>query len=151
MHLSPIYRRATHAEYLASLDASRRQRGDAGLCVADPDSGADLFLSADGLSGYALEGGNLGSVFSSAKGRLSGMIRDAKSRARRAGEHALKIDCFEPLAVVYERHGFERCSTLAFDWAYAPAGWTKRHGEPDVVFMSLPIVQIVPVAGQIAA
>lgn len=146
-----IYRRVTLSEFQAAMTrAVRHKRGAQALCVSAPERDADLFLSGDGLSGYALKGDYLGSVFSGTSGRLSGMIRDARSRAKRNGEWALRLDCFEPLAAIYERHGFTRTSSVAFDWAYAPVGWVEGYGTPDVVFMAVPLSE-APMAAPVSA
>lgn len=139
LYLDTFYRRVCRDDFLDTLAAAKRERGDHGLCVSEPAEGAALYISGDGQSGYALNGGDLGSVFSLAKGRLAGIIEDAMRRADAAREPNLRIDCFEPLAAVYARHGFRRVSSLAFDWQYAPDGWEPRHGEPDVIFMSMPV------------
>lgn len=139
---SMVYRRVGRQEFLDTLAAAKRERGDQGLCVSAPEEGAALYLAADGQSGYALLGAYFGSVFSLAKGRLAGMIRDAKARAWRNGFSRINLDCFAPLAAVYARHGWVEDSRVAFDWAYAPEGWRARHGEPDVVFMSAPTVAV---------
>lgn len=137
-----MYRRVGRQEFLPALAAAKRERGDRGLCVSAPEEGADLYLSADGQSGYALSGRNFGSVFSLAKGRLAGMVRDAKARAWRNGFSRLNLDCFEPLATVYARHGWVETGRVAFDWRYAPEGWRDDMSEPDVVFMSMPTVSV---------
>lgn len=142
LHNGMIYRRAGRHEFLAALKSAKAARGDEGLCVSEPEVGAELYLSADGLSGYALHGDYFGAVFSQSKGRLAGMVRDARARAKRNGETTLRLDCFEPLAEVYQRHGFFRTGSIAFDWAYAPAGWSSRHGEPDVVLMAMPLSEV---------
>ena len=136
-----LFRKVSRPVFMAALEKAKRERGDQGLCVSAPEEGAALYLSADGLSGYALDAGAFGSVFSMAKGRLGLMVRDAKMRARREGASMLLIDCFEPLAAVYARHGFQEASRVKFDWQYAPEGWASRHGEPDVIFMALPVEQ----------
>lgn len=142
LHNGMIYRRAGRDEFLAALKSAKAARGDEGLCVSEPDEGAALYLSADRLSGYSLNGDYFGAVFSQAKGRLAGMVRDARARAKRNGEMTLRLDCFEPLAAVYQRHGFFRTGSIPFNWAYAAAGWSSRHGEPDVVMMAMPLSEV---------
>lgn len=137
-----IYRRVSRGDYLAALKSAKVARGDEGLCVSEPEDGAALYLAVDGLSGYSLNGDYFGAVFSQSKGRLAGMVRDARARAKRNGEMALRLDCFEPLAAIYQRHGFFRTGSIAFDWDYAPAGWSSRHGEPDVVLMAMPLSEV---------
>ena len=137
-----FYRAASWNEFVDAIANAKAMRGDQGLCVSLPDDEADLFISMDGLSGYALTGNNLGSVFSSAKGRLAGMIQNARARARLDGQRVMRLDCFAPLAKVYARHGFLTTGSTDFDWQYAPKGWASKHGEPDVVFMSMPLSEV---------
>ena len=136
-----VYREVPREQFLAALKSAQLSRGDNGLCVSHPEESAKLFLSHDGLSGFALDGDYLGSVFShvAAPGRLESMVRLARRMAKEAGFVVLRLDCFAGLERVYARHGFYRMSSVSFDWQYAPEGWREDMGEPDVVFMAAPL------------
>ncbi len=91
-----------------------------------------LFVADDYQSGFAVkDDGDIVSVFSLAHGRLADMIELARQNG---GDH---LDCFEPLAPVYGRFGFQVTSKA--DWAdeYAPADWDyAANGRPSVTFLS---------------
>ena len=96
-----------------------------------------LFVMPDGKSGFALkEDGDLVSVFSTARGRISQMLTLAIQQG------AQKLDCFNTvLPDIYAAHGFEVVAKTKWDNEQAPPDWDKdtykafNNGEPDVVFM----------------
>lgn len=137
------FKKAAHEQFVAALAAAAWSQGNKGACVSEPRNGADvaLYLSDDGMTGFALDGDYLGSVFShaDAKGRLGAILSHAKWAAIWAGKRQLTLDCFAPLGGVYARHGFAETGRAAFDWQYAPDHWVPAYGEPDVVFMALPL------------
>jgi hypothetical protein len=135
-----IYRKVNRAMFLEALGSAKAGLGDKGLCVSEPAELADLYLAADGLSGFALHGCAFGAAFSMVKGRLAGRVRAAKAHALRAGFSQMHLDCFEPLAAIYARHGWVETGRDAFDWQYAPDGWASRHGEPALIYMALPLM-----------
>lgn len=137
------YRAASYDEFCDALSDAAWSQGNKGACVSGPRDSRDvaLFLAEDGLSGFAMEGDYVGSVFAhaTAKGRLAGILAQAKAAAVWAGHRRLTLDCFAPLDGVYARHGFVETGRAAFDWQFAPEHWTADLGEPDVVFMALPL------------
>jgi hypothetical protein len=136
-----MYQEVTADTFGTLAEAASDSNGARGLSATIPTDATHYAVHSDGLSGYALRGDELCGVFShaSVKGRLSGILADAENVALRSGFHALRLDCFEGLAPVYRRHGFRETSRLAWDWAYAPDGWTDTLGTPSVVFMERPL------------
>lgn len=91
------------------------------------------FLTPDGLSGFALDGENIVSVFShpdAPRGRLRKIIDVAVANGGR------KLDAFDGnLTRMYSALGFVETGRVPFDPAQAPADWPASLGTPDVVFM----------------
>jgi hypothetical protein len=118
------------------LRSAKRKLGDRGhlVHVYSPDEyrAMRLFLAEDWQSGFAVKAdGDIVSVFSLGKGRLGEMLQIARENGGK------KLDCFEPLAPVYQRYGFE--VTDRADWSdeYAPANWNYAAlGRPAVLFLS---------------
>lgn len=82
----------------------------------------DCYLSDDGVTGYAINKGELISVFSLFKGQGKAIVTDAINNG------AWKLDCFDGyLKGFYESFGFKVIRR--------EPNWTK--GEPDVLFMRL--------------
>lgn len=96
-----------------------------------------LFVADDGLSGFAVKpDGDIVSVWSLAKGRLAEML----DVAREAGGY--RLDCFQPLAKVYQRHGFRVTGRVRWDDQYAPEGWDYgQNGRPDVIYLALDVAR----------
>jgi hypothetical protein len=93
-----------------------------------------LFLTPDGLSGFALDGENIVSVFShnnAPRGRLRKIIDTALANGGR------KLDAFDTgLPRMYAALGFREVDRKPFEKKYAPKDWDyDKLGEPDVVFM----------------
>ena len=132
------YHEVTGAPYAFHhlLLAAKRKLGDRGhfVHVYSPEeyAGMRLFMADDWKSGFAVKpDGDIVSVFSLGKGRLADMLALARENG------GLKLDCFEPLAPVYERYGFK--VTDRADWSddYAPANWNYAAlGRPAVLFLA---------------
>lgn len=124
----------------AHLHNAALSRGQKGLSVSKAEGdGVRCYLADDSKSGFAMDyNGNVQNVFShaSVNGRLPEMIALAEQIAKGRGLGQITLDCFDGLGRVYARHGFVETGRVKFDWEYAPAGWTKDMGEPDVVFMA---------------
>lgn len=98
-----------------------------------------LFLSPDQMSGFALDGSNIVSVFSNnngPRGRLRSIIDTALANGGRA------LDAFDTgrgerpgLPQMYGALGFEETGRESWNDAYAPEDWPSTLGKPDVVFM----------------
>lgn len=92
-----------------------------------------LFLTPDGLSGFALDGEDIVSVFShnnAPRGRLRQIIDTAITNGGRT------LDAFDTgLPAMYARLGFKETSRLPWDPNRAPKNWPAELGSPDVVFM----------------
>lgn len=108
---------------------------DRALAVEAPQPGDMLYLALDGLAGFAVrkrdDGLELACVFSAGDGRLGSMVRMVDREFPGANLH---LNCFEPVAALYARHGFLETGRVDFDWQYAPAGWPPGCEFP-VVFM----------------
>ncbi len=100
-----------------------------------------LFVSEDGLSGFALkDDGDIVSVFSVIpyKGKSHSILELAIQ------EGGVKLDCFDThLPKLYKAHGFKEVRREKWNEKYKPADWDKEYykmynnGEPDVVYMEL--------------
>ena len=126
--------------FAAVAARAKESQGPKGLCMSIPEDDGEtaFYLSEDMAAGYALQGNTIVGVFAHAtegKGSLPYILNDAACRVWDGEWQVLNLDCFEPLAAVYARYGFEETGRVAFDWQYAPEGWTPEMGEPAVVFM----------------
>lgn len=103
-----------------------------------------LFLTADGLTGYAIKAdGDLVSVFN--VGRSGAGMDAVMDGVWRNG--ALKLDAYAQVSgefpngylnTRYEAMGFEEVSRSSWDAQWAPDGWDEAvNGTPDVVYMKL--------------
>lgn len=103
-----------------------------------------LFLTADGLTGYAIKAdGDLVSVFN--VGRSGAGMDAVMDGVWRNG--ALKLDAYAQVSdefpngflnTRYEEMGFEEVSRSPWDAQWAPDGWDEAvSGTPDVVYMKL--------------
>ncbi len=101
---------------------------------------ARTFLTSDGLSGFALKGNDIISVFkdpsSSSKQTVASIL------ALAVQEGGKRLDCFDTvLPNIYAHEGFKAVSRTPFDDQFQPPGWDKslfkafNGGSPDVVFM----------------
>lgn len=92
-----------------------------------------MFVAPDGLSGFALKGKEIVSVFSHPQaggGRLPTIIDVAVANGGK------KLDAFDgKLVQMYAALGFKEVGRVPFDPAQAPEGWKAEWGTPDVVFM----------------
>jgi len=128
------FSKATPEAFIAARDKSARPEF---LSTHTPGELADhsLYLSADGKVGYALDNqGDVQNVFN------NGGPKGAGSRAVLAAVQngGRTLDCYDgKLPEIYSQMGFVPSARMAFNDAYAPAGWDyTAYGRPDVVFMS---------------
>lgn len=120
--------------FLSFSQASLLNKNIAKSCCRLEDlctSGMSFFLSEDRKSGYTITNWindhdryNLGTVFSSEKGRGKELVRSA------VNNRANSLDCFDGYLVEFYKD-------LGFIEYKREANWTE--GEPDVVFMARPI------------
>lgn len=103
-------------------------------------SDMDLYLSPDGLTGFALKGKDIVSCFKHPDYRAKGACHSMLALAVQKGGR--KLDAFDTvLPELYSKNGFRAASRLAWKDEFAPQGWNKdtykafNSGEPDVVFM----------------
>lgn len=128
------------------------------LCVTLPDydPAARYYVTEDCKAGFCLKPYSLGTDY------LCGVFRDPSYPApvlphvlAWADTHLgrdLMLDCFAPLARVYEAQGFALEHSVRFDPAFKPEGWDMdTHGTPDVLFMLRPAPVAAPVALPLAA
>jgi hypothetical protein len=96
-----------------------------------------LFVSEDALSGFALKGDDIVSVFSMSDAAVGhALMQMAVSVGGR------RLDAFDTvLPYLYAPHGFRAVARLRWNEGRKPEGWDKKtfakfnNGEPDVVFM----------------
>jgi len=104
-------------------------------------AGMRLFVTNDGLAGFALKGDDIVSAFKSPKSTEQGvaysMIRMAVALGGR------RLDAFDTvLPTIYSVSKFRAVSRMTWNDEYAPEDWSKKtfaafnNGEPDVVFMA---------------
>lgn len=99
-----------------------------------------LFLTEDGLSGFALKGDDIVSVFKHPNSQDRGVAVSLARLAVWAGGR--RLDAFDTiLPRLYSTAGFRVSTRMKWNDEYAPANWDKKefaafnNGEPDVVFM----------------
>ena len=125
-----------------AITQARRAMGRAGDAVYVYDkaeyAGMRTFVTADGKSGFALNGDDIVSVFTSAPGGnvAQSMLQLAVAQGGR------KLDAFDiHLPHIYSTSKFRVVSRIPWDESQAPPKWSKsfwkdyNNGEPDVVFM----------------
>lgn len=99
-----------------------------------------LFTAPDGLSGFALKGDDIVSLFKHPASKAKGIAGTALKLAVENGGR--RLDAFDTvLPKTYSEAGFKAVARLKWDETYKPDGWDKatfkefNNGEPDVVFM----------------
>lgn len=125
----------------AIQNASKVRKGDMVigdmLTVYKPEEYAKMktFLSKDGLSGYALKGNELVSVFSIPGGRGEKIALDAAARGARNLDN---FDVRGKLPELYERAGFLETTRFPYDPQYASelSPYVNKI-QPDVVMMHM--------------
>lgn len=124
--------------FAQALSAAREALGSVGRQVAlfDPAEhpNARTFLLDDGMSGFAIDDGNLIAVFTSPDSPR-GAVRHIMPMAIQQG--ANRLDAFDTfLPKLYSKLGFREVARVPFDRQYAPEGWNyDALGEPDIVYM----------------
>lgn len=128
---------ATFSRMIAS---ARVNLGPVGAQVGS-DTGTRQFLIDDGTAGFALDGEDIISVFStpgtSKRGAAARMLQAAVAEG---GKTLNAFDTFLPM--LYAKSGFRSVARLPFNREYAPEGWDYDffkakydNAEPDVLFM----------------
>lgn len=93
-----------------------------------------LFLAPDGLSGFALKGEDIVSVFTHP--RAGGQNRSRKSIDTAIANGGKTLDCFDgKLVQIYSALGFREVRRESWNDEYRPDGWKDEWGKPDVVYM----------------
>lgn len=142
---SQVSRTAFNAAFNAANGA---MAGNKALSVAMPDDlpANRYFLTSDGMAGFTLSPsddpatGYVCGVFRNPNATIKGAVHLAMeyidAEAERLGLVALALDCFEAVAPIYAREGFETVESFDFDPAQAPDGWdASEMGEPAVYIM----------------
>lgn len=114
----------------------------AAVHVYEPDeyAGMRLFTSPDGMSGFALKGDDIVSLFKHPDSKAKGVADVSLKLATEQGGR--RLDAFDTvLPKTYSDSGFKTVARLKWNEEYKPSGWDKETfktfngGEPDVVFM----------------
>lgn len=118
------FQQTTYETFSAFYIAWRRDASpvakDSTVDHARLNSAARYFVSADHLSGFCIDDGELRAVWSFVKGRGDALVSEAVFFG------ADRLDCFDGyLPTLYARHGFVETHRVA--------NWTPS--EPDVVYM----------------
>lgn len=99
-----------------------------------------LFLTEDGMAGFALKGTDMVSLFSNKKGDHSAVTNALLLQG--IAEGGRKCDCFDTaLPYMYGDLGMRVASREPWDERWKPEGWSKQkfaafnNGEPDVLYM----------------
>ncbi|WP_413872328.1 rhodanese-like domain-containing protein [Albidovulum sp.] len=133
---TPVYEIADPAAFRQALTDAVATLGpqSAQVTVYDDYAGMRQFLFNDGKSGFALRGGDIVSVFSSADAPPGAVARILPLATMQGGN---RLDAFNTyLPALYARFGMRAVARLPFNREFAPQGWDMRVlGEPDVVFM----------------
>jgi len=125
--------------FISSAKANNPYGAAVTIYSADEYAGARFFVTDDGLSGFALQGNDVISVFKAPASTaeqfsISAMTLGVKEGGRRADSFATVLPTF------YTRMGMYPVARVAFDDEYAPPGWDYdtfarfNDGRPDVVF-----------------
>ena len=103
--------------------------------------GMRLFVTKDGLAGFALKGDDIVSAFKSPASKDRGVAFSMVRMAVALGGR--RLDAFDTvLPEMYSVNGFRAVARMRWNDEYAPEGWSKEtfeefnNGEPDVVFMA---------------
>ncbi len=93
------------------------------------------FLTEDMLGGFALNDGDVISVFKHPKSPHRKLLKSLIPMA--IDEGGRRLDCFrEALPVMYSQFGFVPVAKMKFDPNFAPPDWNyERDLQPDIVFM----------------
>jgi len=123
-------------------EAQKANKAGAAVYVYDQKDYADmrLFLTEDGLTGFALKGDDLVSVFKHPSSETRGVAIPLARMAVWLG--ARRLDAYDTvLPYLYSTAGFKVAARMKWDNEQAPKIWDKtefsafNNGEPDVVFM----------------
>ncbi len=131
------------AAFSAALDAAKAANPNGGMVDSQSvsaleESGARMFMRADGNAGAAVEkNGNIVGVFKNPAYKQRSAVNDIIYAAiAQGGNH---LDCYatytkNDLSEKYSQLGFEPVAYLEFNREYAPDGWKyEAWGTPDVV------------------
>ncbi len=138
----PIVELANPEDFRQAISQTKADLGEVGaqVTVYDDYAGKRVFVMDDGLSGFALDGDDIISVFGhpdAPPGAVKSMFPVAAALGGR------RLDAFDTyLPKVYERAGFKAVAKLGFSREFAPDGWdydwfqTNMGGsDPNIVFM----------------
>lgn len=138
----PIVELANPEDFRQAITKTKAELGEVGaqVTVYDDYAGKRVFVMDDGLSGFALDGDDIISVFGhpdAPPGAVKSMFPVAAALGGR------RLDAFDTyLPKVYERAGFKAVAKLGFSREFAPDGWdydwfqTNMGGsDPNIVFM----------------
>lgn len=133
-----------------AISQAKANLGDLGASVhtytPEEYSQMKMFLSEDGLSGFAIKpDGDIVSVFSNPNAKINDFRRRGHAMVELAKEQGgIKLDAFDTyLPDFYKKHGFEETGRDVWNEQYKPENWNKdfykeyNNGEPDVVYMTL--------------
>jgi len=138
----PVYEIDDPALFKDLISEAQKDLGPVGpqVTVYDDYAGKRLFLFDQGLSGFALDGDDIISVFS-----VPGTPPKAAQRVMEVAvaEGGRRLDAFDTfLPRIYAKAGFRAVAALPFSREFAPEGWdydfmAENFGdpEPDVLFM----------------
>jgi hypothetical protein len=138
----PIYEISDPAVFGEVIAEVKEELGPVGaqVTVYDDYTGMRLFVMDDGLSGFALNGNDIISVFGHPDAP-AGAVKEMFPVATALGGQ--RLDAFDTfLPKIYARAGFRAVAKLPFSREYAPDGWDydwfedkMGDSDPDVMFM----------------
>ena len=124
-------------------DSKQGNRFGASVYVypAEDYEGMRLFVTKDGMAGFALKGDDIVSAFKSPKSNDRGVAFSMVRMGVALGGR--RLDAFDTvLPSIYSVSGFRAIARMRWNDDYAPDDWSKEtfkafnNGEPDVVFMA---------------
>jgi hypothetical protein len=128
-----------HKKILAAK-AAHKHGAAVWVYSAEEYEGMRLFMTADGLAGFALKGDDIVSVFKNPELKTKSMSQALIAAA--VSEGGRRLDAFDTvLPYIYSMQGFRAVARVSWDDNQAPDGWNKddfneyNNGEPDVVYM----------------
>jgi len=128
--------------FFNKISDAKKGKDAAAVYIYDQEEYEDmrLFLTEDGMAGFALKGDDIVSVFKHPDSQDKGVAQALIGLAVQEGGR--KLDAFDTvLPAFYSLQGFKVVSRTPWSDSEAPSDWSKNHfkdfneGEPDVVFM----------------
>ena len=135
--MNPKYLQTSRETYCKLLNHMKQENPKIAMNLSEPPTDKEtIFYSFNGACSYLLNG-YMGGLFKYDK-HFSNCAKDHQSTRILNGGYFL--ECYEPLAELYRKQGFEIVAEIPFNEEFAPKDWqddAHLAKKPKVVFMSL--------------